>query len=259
MVGARTVNESLGILKNVDAARRKIVLVGGGGHCKSVIDALVNLNLYHDIFVTDQAPVEGLHVFGAQYAGNDDMLPELYDNGIREAFISIGSIKSPAVRKNVFEKLQKIGFEFPNIIDCSAEISRSAVVGKGVFIGKKAVVNSNAKVEDFTIINTGAIIEHDCCIGKFTHVSVGATVCGNVNIEDDAFVGANATIVQGVKIGMNSVIGAGSVVLRDVPKGSLVKGLWTGGGGNIVASCIRVLLLKENGLGLILCSLCMAG
>lgn len=207
---------------------RKIVLIGGGGHCKSVLDTLINLKVYRDIFITDQAFVSGLDIFGAQFAGNDDVLPDLFREGVREAFISIGSIKSPAARQQLYKKARDIGFDFPSVIDRSAYTSGSAVVGKGVFVGKKAVVNADSKVDDFAIINTGSIIEHDCYVGKFSHIAVGATICGNVNIGNDTFVGANATIIQGVRVGMKSVIGAGSIVLRDVPENSKVVGVWGG-------------------------------
>lgn len=204
----------------------KIVLIGGGGHCKSVIDTLVRMGCYSKIMVTDKDISSGEKILGCPVVGRDEILPRLFECDYQKAFITVGSIKSTEIRRRIYGEARSIGFSFPLIVDPSAIIAESAVISQGVFIGKNAVVNADVKLDDFSIINTGAIIEHECHIGQFTHISVGAVVCGNVEIESDVFIGANATIIQGIKIGMNSVIGAGSVVLADVPENSSVVGVW---------------------------------
>lgn len=208
--------------------RRKIVLIGGGGHCKSVLDTLTALGTYSEIFVTDKEAVTDLQFPGVKFAGSDDALPGLFRDGVREAFLSIGSITSSKIRQQARGRARDIGFDFPSIIDPSARISSTADIGKGVFIGKGAIVNAGVRIGDFAIINTGSIIEHDCRVGEFTHVAVGAVVCGKADMGSDVFVGANATVIQGVKVGRKSVIGAGSVVLRDVPENGRAVGVWEG-------------------------------
>lgn len=202
----------------------KLVLVGGGGHCKSVLDAAIRANYFSEIVITDCSIPVNTKILGCKVVGNDEVLPKLFEKGFKWAFITIGSIKATDIRRSVFLKTQKIGFCFPTIIDPSAVVSASALIGKGVYIGKNTIVNADVVINDMVIINTAAIIEHDCKIGDFTHIAVGATVCGGTEIESDVFVGANATIVQGVKIGMKSVVGAGSIVLDNVPEYSRVVG-----------------------------------
>lgn len=208
--------------------KRKLVLVGGGGHCRSVLDAAARMNIFDDIVITDDEIPSMTKVLGYQVVGNDDKLVSLYKDGYKEAFITVGSIKSTEVRKNIYKKILKVGFHLPCIVDPSAVVSKYAGIGKGVFIGKNAVVNAGAVIGDMAIINTNAVVEHDCEIGKFSHISVGAIVCGGVVVEDSVFVGANATVIQGVNIARNSIIGAGSVVLCDVPENRRIVG--RGGG-----------------------------
>ncbi len=211
---------------------KKLVLIGGGGHCKSVLDAAVRSGCFSEIVITDHSIPAGNTILGCKVAGNDELLPELFAEGFKYAFVTIGSIRSTDKRRAVFLKAKKAGFLFPAIIDPSAAAAASALIAPGVFIGKNAVVNADAVIGDMAIINTGAIVEHDCRIGTFAHISVGAAVCGGAEIERDVFVGANATVIQGVRIGMNSIIGAGSIICRDVPENCTVTGVFHGGGVN---------------------------
>lgn len=205
--------------------QNKLVLIGGGGHCKSVLDAIGRKGIYSDIVITDYNIPVGSKVLGYKVVGTDDAFPALFRSGFRHAFITIGSIQDTVIRRKAYDKAKQVGFTFPAIIDSTAVIAASAQIGKGVFIGKNAVVNADAVIEDMAIINTGAIIEHDCHVGEFSHVAVGAVICGGTEIEKDVFIGANATVIQEVKIGMNSIVGAGAVVKRNMPPECMAYGV----------------------------------
>lgn len=200
--------------------RKQLVLLGGGGHCRSVLDSARRTGMYGEIVITDVDMAAGTEFMGSRVVGNDDMLSQLFQDGIRMAFVSMGSIKSTKMRRKLCQLAVKEGFEFPNIIDPSASVSEYAVLGKGIFVGKNAVINAGAEIGDMAIINTGAIIEHGCRIGCFSHVSVGAVICGDSDIGDSVFIGANATIIQGVNVGIGSIVGAGSLVLKDIVSNS---------------------------------------
>ena len=194
----------------------KLVLIGGGGHCKSVLDSALAMNKYTEIVITDPDIEPGTDIFGCIVAGNDDILQELLDAGFEDAFITVGSIKSCELRVRLSKRAEQLGFHFPVIVDPSAIISNNTRIGDGSFVGKNVVVNSDAIVGKHCIINSGAIIEHDCSVGDFCHVSVGSIICGGVSIGNESFIGAGTTIVNGLKIGDNVMIGAGSLVLHDI-------------------------------------------
>lgn len=198
---------------------KKIVLIGGGGHCRSVLDSLLSDGSYSEILITDNSYSAGSTIMGCKVVGTDDILQDLYDSGVKYTFITIGSIgrKGDVLRRQkAFERAKKIGFAFPNIIDPSAVISKYTHLKEGVYVGKRAVINTGVSVGAMSIINTGAIVEHDCSIGSFAHVSVGVVICGQCSIGDYAFVGTNASIIQCIKIGDGSIIGAGAVVKADI-------------------------------------------
>lgn len=205
--------------------QNKLVLIGGGGHCKSVLDAALQMNVFGEIVITDCSILPGTEIMGCRVAGNDNILPELFASGYTNAFISIGSIKNVKLRQSVYKKASEIGFAFSNIIDPSAIIAKDVKLGDGIFVGKRAVINSGAIIEDMAIINTGAIIEHECYVGQFTHVAVNAVLCGGVKLGERVFVGSGATIVQGTEVGMDSTIGAGAVINRSLPELCTVVGV----------------------------------
>lgn len=205
--------------------KSNLILIGGGGHCKSVLDTAIRMDRFSEIVITDNKVPAGTKIMGHTIVGNDGLLPKLFQEKGKEAFISIGSIKSTKGRIDVFKMAKEIGFDFPVIIDPSAEVAESVKLGAGIFIGKNAIINACTQIGDMAIINTGAIIEHGCSVGKYVHVAPGAVLCGDVKIGQNAFIGSNATVIQGVTIGMNCVVGAGSIVLCDVPKNSTVVGI----------------------------------
>ena len=58
--------------------REKIVLIGGGGHCKSVIDVVEQENKYEIIGIIDTKENIGKRVLGYQVIGCDDDLSEVF-------------------------------------------------------------------------------------------------------------------------------------------------------------------------------------
>ena len=192
----------------------RLVLIGGGGHCRSVLDAALRMNAFQEIVILDPRLPVGSMIMGCTVVGNDDKLPELREKGFDNAFITVGSIGDTSLRRKLAEKANLYGFTYPCIIDPSAIVSEFANIEPGVFVGKNAVINAGAKIGKHAIINSVAIVEHDCRVGSFTHVAVGATVCGGCTIEEDAFIGAGATLIQGLNVKKNRFIKAGEVVIK---------------------------------------------
>lgn len=192
-----------------------LLLIGGGGHCRSVLDCLISLGKYNQIGIVDND--KSVSALGISVVGNDEDLPELIHDGWTSAFITVGSTGSTGIRRRLYHLIKDLGFQIPIIIDPTAIIAGEIEIKEGAFIGKRTVINSGSRIGNCAIINTGSIIEHDCCIGDFSHVSPGTTICGQVLIGNDTHIGAGAVVRQGITIGGNTLIGAGSVVVKDIP------------------------------------------
>lgn len=200
----------------------KIVIIGFGGHAKSLIDSIMSDSKYEIAGYTD---VEEKGVPNIPYLGTDDDLKSIFDSGVKNAAVGVGFIGKSDIREKLYERLMSIGFNLPVIVDSSAIVARDAQIDEGSFIGKRAVINAGAKIGKMCIINTGSIIEHENIIGDFTHIAVGTTLCGDVRIGDHCMIGANSTVIQGLSIGNNSIVGAGAVVLNDIESKKTVVGV----------------------------------
>ena len=192
----------------------KILLIGGGGHCHSVIDTILSLNTYTDIGIIDNIS-NSYH--GISTIGSDNDLPRLLADGWTNAFITVGSIGDTSIRTRLYSIIKDLGFTVPILIDPTAIIASDANIKNGAFIGKRAIVNAGTSIAECSIINSGAVIEHDCKIGAFTHISPGAILCGDVLVGSHTHIGAGSTIRQQISIGSNDLIGIGSVVTKDIP------------------------------------------
>lgn len=195
--------------------KNKIILVGGGGHCHSVIDAIELAAEYEIVGIIghiDDIDKVGNEIMSYPIIGTDDDLTSIIDE-VKYAFITVGQIKTAAVRKSLFEKITTLGYEVPNIVSPLAYVSKSAILGKGNFIGHQAIVNANAVIHDNCIVNTKALIEHDAIINSHCHIATGAIINGGCKVHSEVFVGSAATTKQGATINSKSFIKAGSVVV----------------------------------------------
>lgn len=203
---------------------KRILLIGGGGHCKSVLDSLLQLNDYSEIVIVDLKENIGKSILGIPVIASDDDLRILFKGGYEFAFITVGSIGDPKLRVKLYNRIASIGFKIPNIVDKSANISSFVKLGQGIFVGKNSIINAGSTIGKGAIVNTGSIIEHDCNIGNFVHISPGAVLGGEVIIEENSHIGSGAIIKQQVTVGRDSIVGMGSVVTKDVKSKAIAYG-----------------------------------
>ena len=200
---------------------KNIILIGGGGHCKSVIDVIVSDENWSILGILDIK--SKIVTPGYPLLGNDDLIPALI--GDSNAFlVTVGQIKTSAPRVAAFERLVALGAITPIVISPYSLVSRSSTVGLGTVVMHNAMINSGARIGNNSIINTKSLIEHDSIVGSHTHISTGAIVNGGSEVGDHCFVGSGAIIAEGVKIGNRSIIGAGSIVLSDIEEGAKIFG-----------------------------------
>ena len=190
---------------------KDIILIGGGGHCKSVIDVLEHEGKFKIIGIVDKPQLIGSKLLDYEIIGNDDDLPTLAKT-IKHALVTVGQIKTPASRMKLFELAVQSGFTLPSIISPNAYVSKHSTLGVGTIIMNQAIVNANVVIGDNCIINSKSLIEHDCSILNHCHISTNATINGGSIIESGCFIGSNATTKEHVKIIKNSFIKAGSIV-----------------------------------------------
>jgi len=202
----------------------KIILIGGGGHCKVIIDAITLGGRYRIVGITDPRKDMKERVCGVPVIGPDSALERYFKKGVRSCFLAIGTVRSEIARAKLYKRIAKFGFSFPNVIHPRACVSKFAYLGEGNYVGPGAIINADAVVGDHCIINTGALVDHDCVIGDYVHVATGVSMSAGVVVGEYAHIGTGSSIVQYVKIGGHVTIGAGSVVVCSTDKAGTYVG-----------------------------------
>ena len=190
----------------------EIILIGGGGHCKSVIDVIEQEKKFKIAgIVEQQSDLLGSKILGYNVIGNDTDLKNLVKK-YKYALITVGQIKSPSLRVKLFKLAIKVGFKLPLIISPNAYVSKHSKIGNGTIVMHNAIINADTSIGDNCIINSKALIEHDCLIFNHCHISTNVTVNGGVKVKSKCFIGSNSTTKNNIVINENSFIKANTLV-----------------------------------------------
>jgi len=200
--------------------KEPLVIIGGGGHAKVVIDILQDAGVPLCCCVVADREVK--EVLGVPVVGDDSVLPRLFADGIRSAMVAVGDNRK---RMEITHAVRTLGFRLANAISPRAVVSRSVRLGAGIAIMPGAVVNAGSQIGDGAIINTGATVDHDCVIGAYAHVAPGTNLAGKVRLGEGAFLGVGSRAIPGITVGAWTTVGAGGVVIRDLGENVVAVGV----------------------------------
>jgi sugar O-acyltransferase (sialic acid O-acetyltransferase NeuD family) len=200
-----------------------LIIYGGGGHGKSLIDLVRSMGAYRIVGVIDDGISGGTSILGVPVLGGAEKLPDLHASGVRLALNAVGGIGNISIRMRIFERLADAGFVCPTVIHPSAVIEPSAILDAGIQVMPHAYIGSEAHIGYGAIINTGAIVSHECQVGEFANLSPGSILAGQVQVGAAALLGMGVTVNLQVKIGRMARIGNSAVIKQDVPNDGVVK------------------------------------
>ena len=193
----------------------RIVIFGGGGHAKVVIDIIHQQQKFAIEAIVDPV-TDRQELYGYKIYPDHGQLTE-------GAFlVAIGDNK---VRKGIFEKMCDSGWSPVAVSHPAAIVAPDVTIGAGTVIMAGAIINPATIVGENCIINTGATIDHDCEIGSHSHIAPGCNLAGTVTTGTGVFLGIGAKVIPGIKIGQWSRAGAGAVVIENVPEEATVAGV----------------------------------
>lgn len=200
---------------------KPLVFLGGGGHCKSVIDVAESAG-YHIFGVLDMPDVVGKEILSTKVIGTDDNIPAYVDKA--EFVITVGFIKNPATRIALYHRVKEAGGKLATVIAPTAYVSKYSTIGEGTVVMHRAFVNAGTIIGANCIINTFANIEHDTIIGNQCHISTGTMINGDCKIGNNVFIGSLSALSNGIIVNDDIIIGAGSLVTKSID----VKGIYFG-------------------------------
>ena len=200
---------------------KNLILVGGGGHCKSVIDVAESAG-YTILGILDKPEEIGKRVLDYEVIGSDADMVKYADKA--EFVVTVGQLSSPDIRIRLHQMLIDAGCKLATIIASTAHVSKYASVGEGTVVMNNAVVNADVRIGRGCIINTFANVEHDAVIGDFCHISTGAMINGGVQIANGTYIGSQSVVNLYLSVCERTLVGSGSVVIKNITE----RGLYVG-------------------------------
>lgn len=190
-----------------------LILIGGGGHCRSVIEAIESIggNIAGILDLTGHV---GEYVFTYPVTGTDPDIPLLAQDN--RFVITLGHLGNPGPRVRLRKMVELCKGRLATVTASTSHVSPHTDIGDGTVILHHATVNAGAIIGANCIINTGAILEHDVRVEADVHISTGAIINGGAFVGAGSFIGSGAVVGNGVVIGANVLLGAGSVTVRDL-------------------------------------------
>ncbi len=200
---------------------KPLIFVGGGGHCKSVLEAAESAG-YNILGVLDMPEEIGKEILSTKVIGTDDDIPTYTDKA--EFVITVGFIKNPDIRIQLYNRIKDAGGKLAIVIASTAYVSKYAEIGEGTVVLHKAIVNAGVKVGKNVILNTATNIEHDAVIGDHSHISTGTMVNGECKVGERCFIGSQSVLANCISVGDDIIVGAGSFVRKSITE----KGIYSG-------------------------------
>lgn len=193
-----------------------IIIYGASGHSKMIIDIIHKTQSHKIIGFLDKYKTKGESINGYNVLGDLSALPQLIkSHNINGIVIGIGDNYT---RKLSYEKIIKIApdLKFVPVVHPTAILAEEIVVSDGTVIMAGVIVNANAKIGKFCILNTKSSLGHDSTMADFSSLASGSTVAGNVNIGECSAICIGTLIINNVDIGNHTVIGSGALVVHSI-------------------------------------------
>lgn len=199
----------------------RTVMVGCGGHAKVCLDVLRRVPGVELCGATGPIDAEA-KMIGLAYLGTDARLGDLRASNISHAFVALGDNR---LRMRKLDEVRGLGFSVLSGCHPAAVVASDVRIGEGTIIMAGAVVNPGVQIGAGVIVNTGATIDHDCVIEDGAHIAPGVHLAGGVTIRRGVTMGIGSCAIPGCVVGEWAFVGAGAAVVSDISSGATAVGV----------------------------------
>lgn len=187
---------------------KRLLIIGGGGHGRSVAEAVLASSKYKLVGFVDDATPSLQHIWDLPVIGTTADLAS-YRQYAEAAIVAIGNNR---LREELQQRLFKAGFELETVVHPKAIVSPRAVVGAGCAIMAGAIVGTEAQLGAGVIVNCGAVVDHHCRVEDFGHLGVNAGMAGGAVLGRGAWMQAGSVLGYGVTLEAGVVLAPGKAL-----------------------------------------------
>ncbi len=194
---------------DVVMAKPRLLVVGAGGHGRSVAEAVLMSGDFDLVgFLDDGAFTNGVDVWGLPVLGPATAFAD-YAALATHAVVAIGN---NALRQKMCAQLQEAGLTLARVVHPRATVSPRAQLGEGVAVMAGAIVGTEAVLGQGVIVNCGAVVDHHAQVHDFGHLGVNASMAGGSVLGALAWMQAGAALGYGVTVPYGVTLAPGEAV-----------------------------------------------
>ncbi len=184
---------------------KRVIVIGAGGHGRSVAEAVLLLGRDELVGFVDDGADANAKVWTYPILGRTDSLHTL--RALADAVVV--AIGNNAVRERLHALVRDAGFELLSVVHPVAFVSPTAALGPGCAVMAGAVVGTEAQLCEGVIVNCGATVDHHCRVDAFGHLGVNACMAGGSVLGHRAWMQAGSALGYGVQVEDGAMLAPG--------------------------------------------------
>lgn len=188
---------------------KRVIVIGAGGHGRSVAEAILLLGRDELVGFVDDGEDANATVWSYPILGTTDSLHTLGTHA-DSVVVAIGN---NAVREKLQARVVEAGFELLSVIHPMAFVSPTANLGIGCAVMAGAVVGTEARLGEGVIVNGGATVDHHCIVDDFGHLGVNACMAGGSVLGRGAWMQAGSALGYGVMLENHKILLPGQALV----------------------------------------------
>ena len=195
----------------------RVLVIGGAGQGRQVIDAIVARAHHEVVGVLDRSFRRGDVVAGFPVLGSDlDLRAAALETAADGFVVAIGDNHT---RGEILERESGAAAHLHPaiVVHPAATVARDAVLGAGTILLAGAVVGNGSRIGRGVLLGINSSVDHDGWVDDHASLAPNAATGGTVRIGRASAIGIGANVIHEVTIGADTVVGAGAVVLGDLP------------------------------------------
>lgn len=164
--------------------KRTLLILGAGGHGKSVAEAALLSGEWQAVCFLDDAWPNTQQARGWPVLGKPGTIADWAD----QCLGAVAALGNNEVRHQWTQMIVQAGVPLVSVVHPRARVSPSAVFGAGSTVMAGAVVGTVSTLGEGVISNSNATVDHDVVLGDYAHLGVGAQLAGGVKVGDGSLV-----------------------------------------------------------------------
>lgn len=205
------------------AEMKELVIIGAGGMGREIHYTATHSIGYGTEFIVKGFIDDDMHALSG-FQDYPSIIGTIQNYKIQKNDVFVCSMGDVTDRERAWKHIKEAGGHFLTLIHQNAIIKTNAKIGEGTIVDAFAIVSCDAEIGEDCLVQQAAIIGHDVKIGKHCRIDCQSFFVGGVIVGDRCTIHTAAVLNHHVEVGDDATVGACSFVIRKVKPKSTVCG-----------------------------------